>query len=398
MPSATPRPKPPRHDAFAVCAPGLEAIVAGELQALGLRAGAPARGGVPFKASNRQLYLANAWLRCASRVLVRVARFRAASFEQLERRLASFAWDAYVGPDVHVACNVTSHGSRLYHTDAIAERVTRVVAPDNPPADAAPEQVLVVRVVDDDVTVSVDSSGDRLHRRGWRLATAKAPLRETLAAAVCIGARYDGSVALLDPFCGSGTIAIEAALLASGVAPGASRAFGFERWPSFEPGSWASVRAGLRPNASAPPALAPILGTDRDAGAIEAAEANAERAGVGHLVRFAVASLSDAPRHLAAPAPGWVLTNPPYGERVGGETGRDLRDLYAAFGALFHGPAGGSEAGATGAGAGTVPLAGWRAGMLVADLRLAGHARLPWRTRFTTTNGGIAVTFVSTDA
>jgi putative N6-adenine-specific DNA methylase len=371
-------------DCLAVCAPGLEALVRAELEALGVRPGRTIRGGVTFTATTRRLYAANVWLRTASRVLVRVAQFRAATFAALERHADEIDWSPWLGDGVRPAFRVASHASRLYHTGAIAERLARSTgghadaassasaessAPGSDRGDGAPEQLVVVRVARDLVTVSVDASGAHLHRRGWRRTTAKAPLRETLAAAMVTATGWDGAVPLVDPLCGSGTVAVEAALAASGRAPGRSRSFAFEQWPSFEPGTWASVRADVAraDRAAADATVAPIVAADRDAGAVRAARDNAARAGVGDLVEVRQAPIAETLSSLPSP-PGWIVTNPPYGARVGGG---DLRDLYATLGRA----------------------PGWRVGLLAADRALAGHLGRPLAEAFRTTNGGIPVTF-----
>ncbi|HJU90018.1 MAG TPA: hypothetical protein VJ672_11530, partial [Gemmatimonadaceae bacterium] len=178
----------------------------------------------------------------------------------------------------------------------------------------------------DRCTVSADTSGALLHRRGYRLATGKAPLRETLAAAMLLGSGWDPSRPLVDPMCGSGTIPIEGALLARRIPPGLYRRFAFMDWPDFDAQRWErmldAARAQILPHAAAA-----ISGSDRDGGAIEAAHANAERIGVGGDIEFRQAALSaiTLPR-----GPGWMVTNPPYGTRVGD---RDkLRNLYAQLG------------------------------------------------------------------
>jgi putative N6-adenine-specific DNA methylase len=356
------------YDCFAQCAPGLEDLVAAELRQLGIHPGRRDPGGVAFRASTRQLYAANLWLRTASRVLVRRASFRATSFAELQLAAEALEWDRWFGPETRLVFRVSTTRSRLYHTDAVAERLLRVTGAG--PGDG-PEQLVTVRLVADQVTVSFDSSGDRLHRRGWRLETAKAPLRETLAAAMVAASGWDGQSPLVDPMCGSGTIAIEAALAARQVAPGVDRVFAFQRWPGFEPGTWASVtgeaRARVRPPGSGPP----ILAADRDPGAIAATRANAERAGVIDDVDIRQAALSTLTARPGWP-PGLVLTNPPYGARVRG--GSDLRDLYAAFGQLLRGR-----------------LAGWRAGLLVTGPVLAAQTGLDLEERLRTTNGGIPV-------
>jgi putative N6-adenine-specific DNA methylase len=366
----------------------VEQLARAELARLGLRPGRTVPGGVELAATTRQLYVANVWMRTATRVLVRLGSFEARTFAELETRAGTLPWDRYLDgrPATY---RVTSTASELHHTDAVAQRVARAsgsaqartTPPDSPGRDGAPHDegaplapLVVVRVVRDQVTVSVDASGEPLYKRGWRQAVAKAPLREALAAAALAATGWDGSTPLVDPFCGSGTIPIEAALLASGMAPGAQRSFAFQAWPSFEPGTWASVRAGLTavPTETSPPA--PIVGSDRDAGAVDAARANAERAGVSHLVRFERAAVSDVgpPTWADGPGgPGWVLTNPPYGARVGGP---DLRDLYARLGQVLG-----------------ARFAGWRVGLLVADPVLAGHAGVRAEELLRTSNGGIPV-------
>jgi putative N6-adenine-specific DNA methylase len=347
----------PLHECFAPCAPGLEALLAGELVALGIRDVTALGGGVAFRATTRQLYVANLGLRTANRVLVRVAAFRADSFADFERGIERVDWDAYLAPDAGVRVRATSHASALFHTGAVEERVLDYLGPG--------DQLVLVRLEHDRVTVSVDTSGEHLHRRGWRLATAKAPVRETLAAALLLACRWDGSVPLVDPLAGSGTIAVEAALLARRRAPGLGRSFAVQAWPSFEPGTWASAVGAARA-AERDPTVA-VVATDRDAGAVRAARDNAERAGVAGDVEVRQAAVSD----LALPAePGWVVTNPPYGERVG--AGRAL------YGALGHAVA-------------TRGGAPWRIGLLVADPALARATGLALTERLRTTNGGIPV-------
>jgi putative N6-adenine-specific DNA methylase len=355
-----------------VCSPGLEPLLRDELIDLGIRRPRSITGGVTFDATTRQLYAVNVWSRIATRVLVRTTHFRARTFEALERGLATVDWQTWMPEGTGVRVRVTSTRSRLYHTGAIEERVQRVLGAAPANDDGAP--LVVVRIVDDDVQISVDTSGVALYKRGWRTSTAKAPLRETLAAAMVLASGWRHDAPLVDPFCGSGTIAIEAALLASGRAPGAHRSFAFERWPSFEPGTMASVRAST---AVDPRAVPTIIARDRDAGAVQTTIANATRAGVADVIDVRRASISElADVHLESRDTGWVVSNPPYGRRVGG--GGDLRDLFARFGDVTR-----------------AALPGWQVGALVADARAAGHARLALREVFRTRTGGIPVQFVA---
>ena len=347
----------------AACAPGLEHLVVDELEALGVRPDRPAAAQVPFGASYRQLYLACLRSAVASRVQVRVARFPARTFAALEREAAAVDWSPWTAGGG--TFRVVAVKSRLFHTAAVAERLQRAAGGEG----ATP---FVVRLDHDHVTISADASGDPLHRRGWRLATAKAPLRPTLAAAALRSIGWDGATPLIDPLCGSGTIAIEAAGLAAGLAPGRLRPFAFQSWPCFAPGTWASVLGEARA-AGRPAPSAAILASDRDGGACAAAAANAARAGVPLDVRQQPLSDLDPP----AGPPGWLVANPPWGVRTGADrdgSGADLRDLYAALGQVVR-----------------ERLAGWGVALLVADPRLAQATGLPLAHRWSTLAGGTRI-------
>lgn len=320
---------------------------------------------------------ANLWLRTASRVLVRVARFRATEFHELERRARRIEWSAYLGR-AHPAFRVTTHKSRLYHSDAIAERLAAAAARGAPAAAAepgAPEQLFVVRVVRDEFELSVDASGELLHRRGYRLETARAPLRETLAAALLLAADWERDTALLDPFCGAGTIPIEAALIACRIAPGYGRRFAFMEWPSYQEAAWRDLQDDARSMQRT--ARGPIAGSDRDAGAIAAARANAERAGVADVVTFTPGAVSAAQPPAGA---GLVATNPPYGVRVRGSGSGDVRNLYARFGTVLR-----------------ERFGEWRLAAYVPAPALARQLGLPLRELFRTTNGGLRVVALAAD-
>lgn len=322
-------------------------------------------------------------LRTVNRVLVRATSFRATSFAQLEARAKKVPWERWVSPGGAVRFRVTCRKSRLYHSDAVAERLAGVLTGGVPGArivasavdddDAAlPAQLFVVRMADDVCTISADAAGAPMHKRGYRLAVAKAPLRETLAAAMLLGAEWTGAAALVDPLCGSGTIPIEGALIARHIAPGLSRAFAAESWPCADSAAWRAER-GRAAAAVCPAAAAPIEGSDRDEGAIQAATDNARAAGVENDVVFRVAAVSA----VRSPAPrGLLATNPPYGVRTGDRA--TLRDLYARLGRVIRDE-----------------FPEWRCAILSAD-RSRGHElerqlRLPVRPVWRTTNGGIPV-------
>ena len=361
-------------ECFAAAAPGLEPLVAAELRALAevrsVAVGETEPGGVSFRADRTGLYAANLHLRIASRVLVRIGTFHASAFHELERHAARLPWREFVTSGSPVSFRVTSRKSRLYHQDAIAQRLV-AVAGGATAREGDATQEFVVRLFRDECTVSADASGELLHRRGYRLATAKAPLRETLAAAMLVASGWDGSAPLVDPMCGSGTIPIEAALMARRVPPGMARRFAFMRWPGFDRSVWERLVRQARERVL-PRSTVPILGSDRDAGAVAASVANAERAGVAEDIEWRRAAIS-----AMAPPPGrgWIVTNPPYGVRVGER--RDLRDLYAQLGNVAR-----------------RCCPGWEVAFLAAHPELERQTGLEQAVRFTTENGGIRVRLV----
>ena len=341
--------------------------MARELEALGEQPRIEA-GGVSWDGDARSMMRANLWLRTASRVIVRVASFRATAFFELEKRAKAIPWNQFLG-DAAPEFRVTARKSKLYHSDAIAERLTKATGSGEPGAGSErATQLFIVRVERDQFTVSADTSGELLHLRGYRQAIGKAPLRETLAAALLLAADWKGDVPLVDPMCGSGTISIEGAMMARRMAPGASREFRFSSWPSFDAAGWKALLADVRSRQlAAAPAV--IIGSDRDAGAIANAKANAARAGVGSDVTFEQQPIS---AFQATAAAGLVATNPPYGVRVG--DAKALRNLYAQLGNVLRKHA-----------------AGWTLAMLASDQQLVKQTQLELQPRFRSTNGGIKV-------
>lgn len=356
---------------FAVVAPGLEAVCARELAALELPGAVAGPGGVAFSGTLRDLYRANLQLRTASRVVVRLGTFRCRSFPELFRQAQNLPWGQLVRPETSLQLRVTSRASRLFHTGRVAETVR--AAADRAlgrPAErnAAGEQLVLVRLQDDRCQISVDSSGPLLHRRGYRLQGAAAPLRETLAAGLLLLCGWRPDQALVDPLCGSGTLPIEAALLAANRPPGRDRAFAFMAWPGYRPG----LRAALQAEADrhVRPVTVPIRGSDRDPSVIAAAQDNAARAGLAEVIEFAAADLAAA---RLPPGPGLVLCNPPYGERLGGR--EDLLALFARLGEFCR--SGGP---------------GWRCCFLAPEERLSRATGLSVRPLAALDNGGLALT------
>jgi putative N6-adenine-specific DNA methylase len=306
-----------RFDAYVVVQPGLEAFTLEELRRLGIR-GKAVTGGIDTSVTLSQLLLLNLWSRTATRVLVRIARFAASSFPDLEGALRRVDLAPFIAQGVGTAVRASSHESTLFHTGAIEERVHELCGLFLDAEEQA-DQTLYVRVLRNVVTVSVDSTGGALHRRGYRLETAKAPLRENLAAALLMASGWDRRSPLVDPMCGAGTIAIEAALMAANRAPGRDRDLACHRWPMMTADIWPRLCAAA--DADALNRKVDIVGRDRDGGAIAASQGNAERARV--TVTWEQQPISEP---LRAGDKATVVTNPPYGDRIA--RGRDLRDLY----------------------------------------------------------------------
>jgi putative N6-adenine-specific DNA methylase len=367
-----------------VAAPGLEEIVAAELTDLGVSGPRVIDGGVEFNATRRQVYEANLHLRTASRVLIRLAHFRALTFADLERRAARIPWGMVLARGQRVLLRVTCRKSRLYHSGAVAERIERALAEgvgavgvratsadeaaDESPPDA---QLIVVRFDHDRCTVSADSSGAHLHQRGYRTSVTTAPMRETLAAALVLASGWNRRSPLLDPFCGSGTIPIEAAMIAARIAPGRHRGFQFMRWPGHDASEWSRVHA-TAVRGETPAAVPLIRGSDRSAAAIRAAVENASRAGVADLVRFEKLDVRLVEPDTEA---GWLVSNPPYGVRLG--DARETRELMRRFGELLR-----------------QRFSGWHLALL-APARADRVLGMPMTAAFRTTNGGLRVQCVT---
>ena len=290
-------------------------------------------------------------------------------------------WERFLISGQPVAMHVTCHKSKLYHTGAVARNVlaglserlgkpAAIIQSEEKTA-GHPPQLIVVRLVEDQCTISVDSSGELLHKRGYRQATAKAPMRETLAAALLMASGWEKSAPLLDPFCGSGTIPIEAALMAHNLPPGMNRRFAFMDWPGYEPAIFHAQRSAVGESPFPPDKIpaAMIMASDRDAGAIQMARENAARAGVEKAIEFKCQAVSSIQPPAEA---GWVVTNPPYGARV--SPGKDLRNLYAQLGNVLR-----------------RSCPDWDVAVLCNDLVLLGQMRLELDTSVGFVNGGISV-------
>jgi putative N6-adenine-specific DNA methylase len=312
---------------FAIAAPGLEGALRDEIIGLGVPEPTAEEGGVRFGGGLQAGMRVCLWSRIATRVRLRLGRFRARDEKALAEGLSRIDWRQWIAPEDPVPLSASSRRSRLRHTGLLTDAVARAVG--SPAGFTSAPGGLHLRLDRNMAEVSVDLAGERLHLRGWRKEGGAAPLRETLAAGILRLAGWRVDEPFLDPMCGSGTLPIEAALIATATAPGLGRTFAFESWPAFDAAGWAALVAEARAAARMSPA--PIIrGSDRHRGAIGSATRNAERAGMANIVSFERVDVAD----LMPPpgmAPGLLVTNPPYGGRIGGRR-EDVAGIYRSLG------------------------------------------------------------------
>ena len=308
---------------FATAPPGLEKWLLPEFRALGYKDARYGPGGVTLQGTWHDVWRLNMELRGATSVLARIGTFRAMSLAGLAHRLDEFDWRDIFASRTSVRVEATCKRSKIYHEGAAVERVEKALRQAGMAPSPNGEVTLKLRIEQNICTLSIDTSGDSLHKRGYKEAVGKAPLRETMAALFLRQAGFDGTQTVVDPMCGSGTFLLEAAGIAAGHQPGRDRPFAFERLATYDEAATSALRRPAAP-LDGPPRF---FGSDRDAGAIKGATANAIRAGVAPSCSFANHAVSDA----KAPEgpPGLVMINPPYGGRVG-----DKKQLFALYGAL----------------------------------------------------------------
>ncbi|MCC7251713.1 class I SAM-dependent RNA methyltransferase [Hyphomicrobium sp.] len=358
---------------FLATAPGLEGILCEEVKAHGFRAPRAVPGGVRIEGRWHDVWRANLVIRGASRILARLGSFRATHLSQIEARARQLPWLAMLRRDEPVRVEAACTRSRIYHTGAVAERVGKAIHDvAGVPVSADAALSVAARFEKDICTLSIDTSGALLHKRGFKVAVAKAPLRENLAALFLRQCGYDGTEPVVDPMCGSGTFVIEAAEIAAGLPPGRARSFAFERLATFDAEAWQELRDAQTIRT---PAVR-FFGSDRDPNAVAMSRANAERAGVAHLTVVQQCAASA----LAPPdgPPGLVIVNPPYGARLGDR--KKLQALYRALGQTL-----------------MSKFAGWRVGLVTSDAALANATRLPFLAPSApVAHGGLRITLFQT--
>ncbi|MBN8912098.1 MAG: class I SAM-dependent RNA methyltransferase [Rhizobiales bacterium] len=343
---------------FLATAPGLEGVLCDEVKANGFRAPKAVNGGVTIEGRWHDVWRANLVIRGASRVLARIARFRTTQLTDLEKRARGVPWKTVLRADVPIRVEATATRSRLYHTGAVAERVGNAI-----------HGTLGVPLSDD-----AHTSGELLHKRGFKEAVAKAPMRENLAALFLRQCGYTGTEPVVDPMCGAGTFVIEAAEIAMGLMPGRARTFAFEHLATFDAEAWHKLRDAKA--AQTPTPAVRFYGSDRDANAVAMSRANADRAGVSAVTDFQPLKVSE----IAPPdgPPGLVIVNPPYGARIGDR--KKLQPLYRALGQTL-----------------LSNFAGWRVGLITTDATLAKATGLPFEPPSAPVpHGGLRVTLYRT--
>jgi 23S rRNA (guanine2445-N2)-methyltransferase len=358
---------------FAPCPRGLEALLAEELAGLGARNPLSVSGGVAFEGDHAVCYAANLRSRLASRVLWQVAAFRYAGEGDIYDAVRAIDWPAFFAVDRTLRVYVTAQKSPLKSLefitlrikDAVCDRFRDAVGSRPSIEKARPDVRLHAFLEANRGTLYLDTSGEPLFKRGWRKSSVEAPLRENLAAGIILLSGWNREEVLLDPMCGGGTLLVEAAAIALGIAPGAGRAFGFERLAAFDARTWRRVRDGHRaPRASGPLSL---FGSDADPRALAAARKNLAAAGFSEIVRL---ERADVLERAAPAAAGVLVANPPYGERTG--SGEELARFYPRLGDALK-----------------KRFTGWRCHLFTADLRLPKLIRLEPARRIPLFNGAL---------
>lgn len=353
---------------FFVAPPGLEEILCAEAVERGFAGARAVAGGVKCRGQWADVWRANLELRGATRVLARIDSFEVETLGRLEQRARRVPWSKVLRSDVPVHVEAACSHSRLYHSGAVAERIADAIGAKTGTTIAKDAAVTIMARLDNNIcTVSVDTSGELLHKRGHKQAVHRAPMRETLAALFLRQCGYAGREPVLDPMCGSGTFVIEAAEISMGLAAGRSRHFAFESLATFDAAAWQAL---LDAHVARPTPLH-FFGSDRDEAAIATSRRNAASAGVADCTTFRVETVSE----LRTPdcGVGLVIVNPPYGERIG--DGEALISLYRALGRTL-----------------AERFKGWRVGIITSQSRLAAATELPFEPPAApVSHGGIRV-------
>ena len=359
---------------FAPCPRGLETVLEQELATLGAGGLFKVDGGVHFAGTLIFAYRVNLESRVASRVLWRVTKARYRNDEDIFKTALALPWPDWFGVEQTLRVNLVATRSPLHSLDFATLRIKDAVCDSfrarfgkRPSVDTQNPDVRIHAYLDaETVTLYLDLSGDPLFKRGWRGETGEAPLRENLAAGIVRLSGWDGVEALLDPLCGSGTLVIEAAMIALNIAPGGRRSFGFERLKNFDRAAWDQLKADALAREKPRTAL-PIFGSDLYGDELRYARANANAAGLEGVISLKQANVLELP---APAANGVIVTNPPYGVRLGNT--EELAAFYPKLGDALK-----------------QKFAGWRAYILSGDMALPKLIRLSASKRTVLFNGAL---------
>ncbi len=325
-----------RLELIATATFGLEAVVKREIQDLGYKIIKTEDAKVTFEGDERAIVRSNMWLRCADRVLLKMGEFTAVTFEELFQQVKGISWEELIPPDGKFTVTGTSVKSKLHSVPAcqsitkkaIVERLKECYCMDEFPETGA-EYTVKVTVLKDRVTITVDTSGAGLHKRGYRVKNVAAPIKETLAAAMVKLSFWKPGRIMMDPCCGSGTIPIEAAMIGRNIAPGLNRSFACQDWDLIPEDVWKEERKKAYEAVDFDSDIR-IYAFDVDRRAVEAARENAEEAGVDDCIVVKAMSMS---KITASEEGGIIITNPPYGERIGEK--QQIEHIYAKYKSFF---------------------------------------------------------------
>lgn len=321
---------------IATAAFGIESLVRDEIKKLGYTVRATENGRILYTGGLDAVIQSNLWLRCADRVLIEVGTFKAETFDELYEKTKALPWEEYIPRNGEFpAAKISSVQSKLYSKaggqrivkKAVVDRLMRAYRTRTLPEDG-PKYPIFIRILKDQVTLMIDTTGSGLHKRGYREYGNEAPIKETLAAALVKLSRWNPKRAFLDPMCGSGTIVIEAAMIGKNIAPGLKKSFVSESWPVFKEGAWEVAREEAK--AQENDLSFRVVGSDIDPKSLKQARTNASLAGVMDLVAFQRLPLKDI---RTSKRYGVIVTNPPYGERIGEV--KKLKPLYEEMGRVF---------------------------------------------------------------
>jgi putative N6-adenine-specific DNA methylase len=369
-----------RQSFFAVAFPGYEDLSRRELEGLESPPDLdpPVKGGVAFNGRLADLYRANLYLRTVGRVLLRLADFKTTGFGRLEKQVRELAWPLYLPSGAIPRIHVTTRHSRLYHTRAVAQRIGKSLAEHWSDLGIAPapgeEQAIYARLVDDRLTLSLDSSGPNLYRRGLKTHAVRAPLRETLAALILRMSGYRPDLPLVDPMCGAGTFSLEAALMAKSIPPGLHRRFAFMQWPAFRPAQWNHLckTAASRIKTLDHPT---IQASDIDGAACAKLARCVAQNGLEDAIRVDSRDFFSLLPSEVSDRPGLIVLNPPFGRRLRPDAA--VADLYHDIARKLR-----------------RDFNGWRAALLVPNRRMARSLNLPFRA-YRLGHGGLELTLLT---